>query len=153
MRGVCVACLIGKQKKPILLENGLERLQALALFGVPQDDPLVTPAARENLTVGRKGDRPDLTAAIFSNVREHICNGRLRLSPPLRLSPGEGGKDATLGKMQSPVALELLELLARSHIPQPDAVVVFECTPAARSEHGAVERESDVVDLGTVLVL
>ena len=42
----------------------------------------------------------------------------------LRLSPGEGGKDATLGKMQSPVALELLELLARSHIPQPDAVVV-----------------------------
>ena len=82
MRGVCVACLIGKQKKPILLENGLERLQALALFWVPQDDPLVTPAARENLTVGRKGDRPDLTAAIFSNVREHICNGRLRLSPP-----------------------------------------------------------------------
>ena len=57
--------------------------------------------------------------------------------------------------MQSPVALELLELLARSHIPQPDAVVVFTLffTPAARSEHGAVERESDVVDLGTVLVL
>ena len=52
MRGVCVACLIGKQKKPILLENGLERLQALALFWVPQDDPLVLPAARENLTVG-----------------------------------------------------------------------------------------------------
>ena len=73
-------------------------------------------------------------------------------SPPLnlRLSPGEGGQDATLGKMQSPVALELLELLARSHIPQPDAVVVFTYTPAARSEHGAVERESDVVDLGTV---
>ena len=70
MRGVCVECLIGKQKKPILL-NGLERLQALALFWVPQDDPLVTPAARENLTVGRKGDRPDLTVAIFSNVREH----------------------------------------------------------------------------------
>ena len=78
-------------------------------------------------------------------------------SPPLnlRLSPGEGGKDGTLGKMQSPVALELLELLARSHIPQPDAVVVLIArkTPAARSEHGAVERESDVVDLGTVLVL
>ena len=55
--------------------------------------------------------------------------------------------------MQSPVALELLELLARSHIPQPDAVVVLTKTPAARSEHGAVERESDVVDLGTVLVL
>jgi len=79
----------------------------------------------------------------------------LYASPPLdlRLSPGEGGKDGTLGKMQSPVALELLELLARSHIPQPDAVVVLKITPAARSEHGAVERESDVVDLGTVLVL
>ncbi len=55
--------------------------------------------------------------------------------------------------MQSPVALELLELLARSHIPQPDAVVVLIATPAARSEHGAVERESDVVDQGPVLVL
>ena len=79
----------------------------------------------------------------------------LYASPPLnlRLSPGEGGKDGTLGKMQSPVALELLELLARSHIPQPDAVVTLPCMPAARSEHGAVERESDVVDLGTVLVL
>ena len=86
-------------------------------------------------------------------------------SPPLnlRLSPGERGetkkkkldrgKHATLGKMQSPVALELLELLARSHIPQPDAVVVWTKTPAARCEHGAVERESDVVDRGTVLVL
>ena len=72
MRGVCVACLIGKQKKPILLENGLERLQALALFGVPQDDPLVTPAARENLTVGLKGDRPDLTAAIFKRQGTHM---------------------------------------------------------------------------------
>jgi hypothetical protein len=55
--------------------------------------------------------------------------------------------------MQSPVALELLELLARSHIPQPDAVVVLTIIPTARCEHGAVERESDVVDLGTVLVL
>ena len=35
-------------------------------------------------------------------------------SPPLnlRLSPGEGGKDGTLGKMQSPVALERLQALA-----------------------------------------
>jgi hypothetical protein len=31
---------------------------------------------------------------------------------------------ATFRKMQSPVALELLELLARSHIPQPDRLVV-----------------------------
>ena len=107
-----------------------------------------------------------MPAAIFSNVR-FLVN-------PLRLSPGVGGghatlrkkqpgetkkkkldrgKHATLGKMHSPVALELLELLARSHIPQPDAVVVLMITPAARCEHGAVERESDVVDRGTVLVL
>jgi hypothetical protein len=34
------------------------------------------------------------------------------------------GRLATFRKMQSPVALELLELLARSHIPQPDRLVV-----------------------------
>jgi len=44
--------------------------------------PVVTPAARANLAVKTPGDRPDPIAAIFSNVREHICNGRLRLSPP-----------------------------------------------------------------------
>ena len=60
----------------------LERLQALALVWVPQNDLVVTPAARENLAVERKVDRADTTAAIFSNVREHICDGRLRLSPP-----------------------------------------------------------------------
>jgi hypothetical protein len=103
----CVACLIGKQKKPILVENGLERLQALALFWVPQNDLVVTPAARENLTVGRKGDRPDPIAAIFSNVREHICNCRLRLSPlNLRLSPGDRGRNATLRKGGSPISGE-----------------------------------------------
>ena len=101
MRG-CVACLIGKQKKPILVENGLERLQALALFWVPQNDLVVTPAARENLTVGRKGDRPDPIAAIFSNVREHICNCRLRLSPlNLRLSPGDRGRNASTGEKRN----------------------------------------------------
>jgi hypothetical protein len=55
----------------------------------------------------------------------------------LRLSPAERGKGvvktvtlmvdraklATFRKMWSPVALELLELLARAHIPQPNAVV------------------------------
>jgi hypothetical protein len=35
----------------------LERLQALALVWVPQNDPVVTPAARENLAVERKVDR------------------------------------------------------------------------------------------------
>ena len=60
----------------------LERLQALALFWVPQNDLVVTPAARENLAVERKVDREDKIAAIFSTVREHIYNCRLRLSPP-----------------------------------------------------------------------
>ena len=60
----------------------LQLRQALALVWVPQDDLAVIPAARENLAVERKGDRVDTIAAIFSNVREHICNGRLRLSPP-----------------------------------------------------------------------
>ena len=75
----------------------LERLHALALFGVPQNDLVVTPAAREKLAVKTPGDRQDPIAATFSNVREHICNGRLRLSPPelnthTRLSPGERGE-------------------------------------------------------------
>ena len=60
----------------------LERLQALALVWVPQNDLVVTPAARENLAVKTPGDRPDQIAAIFSNVRGHIYNCRLRLSPP-----------------------------------------------------------------------
>ena len=73
----------------------------------------------------------------------HLCPVKVR----------SRGRLATFRKMLSPVALELLELLARSHIPQPDTVVVLILTPAARCDHGAVERESDVVDLGTVLVL
>ena len=60
----------------------LERLQALALVWVPQNDLVVGPAAREKLAVERKVDRVDNIAAIFSNVREHIYNCRLRLSPP-----------------------------------------------------------------------
>ena len=58
--------------------------QALALLWVPQDDLRVIPAARKNLAVGRPGDCPDKIAAIFSNVREHIYSGRLRLSPAER---------------------------------------------------------------------
>jgi len=98
----------------------LERLQALALVWVPQNDLVVTPAARENLAVKTPGDCQNQIAAIFSNVREHICCGRLRLSPlNLRLSPGdraEGvddrGQHATLRKKQPPVALERLQALA-----------------------------------------
>ena len=70
----------------------LERLQALALFWVPQNDVVVTPAARENLAVERKVDLEDMIAAIFSNVREHIYNCRLRLSPPESTPPGERGR-------------------------------------------------------------
>ena len=74
-------------------------------------------------------DATDETAAIFSHVSF--------TDTPLRLSPAERGKGvgktvtltvdraklATFRKMWSPVALELLELLARAHIPQPNAVV------------------------------
>ncbi len=103
----------------------LQLRQELALFWVPQDDLLVIPAARKNLAVGRPGNCIDTIAAIFSNVREHICNGRLRLSPlNLRLSPPDRGRIATLRKMRSPVALEHLELLATSKIPQADRLVI-----------------------------
>jgi hypothetical protein len=75
-------------------------------------------------------DATDETAAIFSHVSF--------TDAPLRLSPAERGKGvgktvtltvdraklATFRKLRSPVALELLELLARAHIPQPNAVVV-----------------------------
>ena len=82
----------------------LERLQALALFWVPQNDLGVTPAAREKLAVKTPGDCQPEIAAIFSNVREHICNGRLRLPPlNLRLSPGRAKHER---KMLSPVALQ-----------------------------------------------
>ncbi len=85
----------------------LERLQALALFWVPQNDLAVGPAAREKLAVKTPGDGEDRIAAIFSNVREHICNGRLRLSPlNLRLSPGDRGRNATLRKGGSPMSGE-----------------------------------------------
>ena len=61
-------------------------------------------------------------------------------SPPLSGGGVEPthAKLATFRKIQSPVALELLELLARANIPQPDAVVVRIIPPTARSEHGAV---------------
>ena len=86
--------------------------------------PLVTPAARENLTVGRKGDRPGLTAAIFSNVREHITV--VYASPPLdlRLSPGDRGGDATLRKGGSPMSGESPLALAVCDAPQPHCFVI-----------------------------
>jgi hypothetical protein len=86
--------------------------------------PLVTPAARENLTVGRKGDRPDLTAAIFSNVREHITV--VYASPPLdlRLSPGDREGDATLRKGGSPMSGESPLALAVCDAPQPYCAVI-----------------------------
>ena len=81
--------------------------------------------------------------------------GRLRLSPAERgvtkrfakaahLCPVKvrsRGRLATFRKMQSPVALELLELLARSHIPQPDR-------PVARptDKQGGIRRiETDAI--------
>ncbi len=79
----------------------LERLQALALFWVPQNDLVVGPAAREKLAVKTPCDCFDVIAAIFSNVREHICCGRLRLSPPESTPlPGDRGKIATFRKLE-----------------------------------------------------
>ena len=94
----------------------LERLQALALFWVPQDDAPVLPAAREKLAVKTPGDGEDRGAAIFSNVREHICCGHA--SPPVSGGKRErhavlnNAKYATFRKKQSPVALERLQALA-----------------------------------------
>jgi hypothetical protein len=46
------------------------------------------------------------------NIREHICDGRLRLSP------AERGRHATLRKMHPPVALERLQALACARVPE-----------------------------------
>ena len=69
----------------------LERLQALALIWVPQNDVVVTPAAREKLAVERKVDREDTIAAIQMSGNTYIIVAYA--SPPLnlRLSPGERG--------------------------------------------------------------
>ena len=88
----------------------LQLRQELALFWVPQDDLAVTPAARKNLAVGRPGDCPDPRTAIFSNVREHICNGRLRLCPPESTPlPPDRGKHELL-------VLFLSLVVAREHV-------------------------------------
>ncbi len=54
-------------------------------------------------------------------------------SPPLSGGGVEPthAKLATFRNMQAPVSLELLEFLARSHIPQPNAVVACKWRPAA----------------------
>ncbi len=111
----------------------LQLRQALALLWVPQDDLRVIPAARKNLAVGRPGDCPDKIAAIFSNVREHIYKGHLRLSPAER---GVGvAKTVTLtvlptfclrnGTKQTkvPVAFQRRQALARFHVPDLDSRV------------------------------
>ena len=46
----------------------LQLRQSLALFGVPEDDHRVIPAACQQLAVERPGDCQDLTPAIFSYV-------------------------------------------------------------------------------------
>ena len=68
-------------------------------------------------------------AAISSNVREHICNGRLRLSPlNLRLSPGDraegvdGNSDAYNTRIRGketkvPVAFQRRLARAQCHVP------------------------------------
>jgi hypothetical protein len=82
--------------------------------------------SKENSTV--------LTQALqFSQTSGNIYVKVVYASPPL------SGEAKTVNyngfgrqrKMQSPVALELLELLARSHIPQPNTVVAIKSIAAA----------------------
>jgi len=95
----------------------LELLELLARSHIPQPDrPVARPTDKQGGIRRIETDAIYITAAIFSNVSFTGTTKKKKL---------DRGKHATLGKMQSPVALELLELLARSHIPQPDAVVVL----------------------------
>jgi hypothetical protein len=108
----------------------LELLDLLARAHIPQPNAVVVRPTDELPRIRRVELKAgDAFAAIFSNVR--FTDTALRLSPAER---GEGvGKTvtvtvdraelATFRKMWSPVALELLDLLARAHIPQPNAVV------------------------------
>ncbi len=59
-----------------------------------------------------------MTPVVYASPRQLFQLTSLRLSPP------ERGKHATLRKMQSPVAPELLELLATANMPQADRVVI-----------------------------
>ena len=95
------------------------------------------------------GDCPDPRTAIFSNVREHICNSRLRLSPlNLRLSPGDRGRIATLRKMQSPVAFQRRLARPRCNVPYFEGVV-----PGCRDDSLAVGRPIDRRDSITAIFL
>ena len=78
----------------------------------------------------------------------------LRLSPPDRTEGIDGNSDAYNTRI--PVSLHRAGRVGRLEVfivKFAGAIVVLVGRTAARSEHGAVERESDVVDLGTVLVL
>ena len=122
-------------------------IEAKETYYMKQMRPLVTPAARENLTVGRKGDRPGLTAAIFSNVREHITV--VYASPPLdlRLSPGDRGKIATFRKLEKlPVAFEGVEAFSGRRRPQLDLVILVS---AAADELRAIWRPYQAHDCAT----
>jgi hypothetical protein len=52
---------LGKMQSPV----ALQLRQALAMFCVPEEDPLVIAAACEKLAVERPGHCPDVIAAIF----------------------------------------------------------------------------------------
>ena len=133
----------------------LQLRQALALCWVPQDDLPVIPAARKNLAVGRPGDCPDIIAAIFSNVREHVGKGNTYVMVVYASPPVSGGgvepphaKLATFRKMRLPVALELLELLATVNIPQADRLVTRptdELRWIRRVEMDAIDRRAAIV--------
>ena len=112
----------------------LELLELLARSHIPQPDrPVVRPTDKQG------GIRRIETDAIYiTAVSLHRARRVGLLQPACPVEVARSIKFAGAILVVLAVALELLELLARSHIPQPDAVVVFRKTPAARSEHGAV---------------
>ena len=73
----------------------------------PEDDPLIIAAACENIAVDRPGHLVDKIAAIFSESQ-----GSVSPATALRLSLADRAKYATLGKMQSPVALQLRQVFS-----------------------------------------
>ena len=104
-------------QSPVAFQRRLARPRC----NVPYFEGVVPGCRDDSLAVGRPIDRRDSITAIF------LMSGNTYVtvvyaSPPLnlRLSPPDRGRIATLRKMRSPVALEHLELLATSKIPQAD---------------------------------
>ncbi len=103
-----------------------QRPLALARFHVPDPDGLVFGCRHDGLAVGRKIACRDHTTAICFEMSGNTFVMVVYASPPLSGGGVEPphAKLATFRKMRSPVALEHLELLATSYIPQADRLVL-----------------------------